>query len=192
MLGESSRAMMFIGIGFLLMAGGVPISSPAMFGFLASTVHDNGWSWLFAGLFVSFFTVVGHAISYAAFRQFGPSVWNEIVRRYPGILRTVSRTKLGSAQGKPFDPALLLLRWIGVGYSQVFWMLGLSGHDASSTLRILFLADIFWAGVWSFGLTKLLVDAPLVGRYLTRFGWALLILSLAGYGLRRFLRQKSS
>ncbi|HHX26385.1 MAG TPA: hypothetical protein GX721_06920 [Firmicutes bacterium] len=192
MLGQSSRAMMLIGIGFLLMAGGVPISSPAMFGFLASTVHDNGWSWLFAGLFVSFFTVAGHAMCYAAFRKFGPSVWSKIVRRYPGMLGAISRIRLSGAQGKPFDPALLLLRWIGVGYSQVFWMLGLSGHDASSTLRILFLADIFWAGVWSFGLTKLLVDAPLVGRYLTRFGWALLILSLAGYGLRRFLRQKSS
>jgi hypothetical protein len=184
--------MMLIGIGFLLMAGGVPISSPAMFGFLAGAAHDNGWSWLFAGLFVSFFTVAGHAMCYAVFRQFGHSFWNTIVRRYPGILRAVSRIRLSSAQDRSFDPALLLLRWIGVGYSQVFWMLGLSGRDASSTLRILFLADLLWAGAWSFGLTKLLVDAPLVGRYLTRFGWALLILSLAGYGLRYLLGQKSS
>jgi hypothetical protein len=90
MLGQSSRTMMLIGIGFLLMAGGVPISSPAMFGFLASTVHDNGWSWLFAGLFVSFFTVAGHAMCYAAFRKFGPSVWSKIVRRYPGMLGAIS------------------------------------------------------------------------------------------------------
>jgi hypothetical protein len=184
--------MMFIGIGFLLMAGGVPISSPAMFGFLAGAAHDSGWSWLFAALFVGLFTVAGHAMCYAAFRQFGPSVWNKAIRRYPGISRILSRIRLRSAQGRSFDPALLLLRWIGVGYSQVFWVLGLSERDASSTLRILFLADLLWAGVWSFGLTKLLVDAPLVGMYLTRFGWGLLILSLAGYGLRYFLGQKSS
>lgn len=175
------------------MAGGVPISSPAMFTFLANAAKTSGWSWLFAGLFVSFFTVAGHAVCYVVFRQFGPFVWKKIVKRYPGILKTVSRvsSRLSRAKSKPFDPALLLLRWIGVGYSQVFWVLGLSGFDASGTLRILFLADILWASVWSFSLTKLLADAPLIGRYLTGFGWALLLLSLAGYALRHFFGQKT-
>jgi hypothetical protein len=184
--------MMLIGAGFFLMAGGVPISSPAMFGFLANAAKTSGWSWLFSGLFVSLFTVAGHAVCYAAFRQFGPSVWNTIVKRYPGISATSSHIRGLIAQGKPFNPALLLLRWIGVGYSQVFWVLGLSGSDASGTLRILFLADILWANVWMFGLTKLLVDAPLISKYLTGLGWALLLLSLAGYALRHFLGQKSS
>jgi hypothetical protein len=85
MLGESSRALLLIGIGFLLMAGGLPISSPAMFGFLMNLAHDEGWPWLFAGLFVGFFTVAGHAISYAAFRQFRPFIWNRVIRRYPSI-----------------------------------------------------------------------------------------------------------
>ena len=184
--------MMLIGAGFFLMAGGVPISSPAMFSFLANAAKVSGWSWLFAGLFVSLFTVAGHAVCYALFRQFGPSLWDKIVKRYPGVLKTVSRIGLNSAENKPFDPALLLLRWIGIGYSQVFWVLGLSGFDASGILRILFLADILWASVWSFGLTKLLVDAPLIGKYLTKFGWGLLFLSLAAYALKRFLGQKSS
>ncbi|HCD42109.1 MAG: hypothetical protein QM391_03465 [Bacillota bacterium] len=190
MLGESSRALLLIGIGFLLMAGGLPISSPAMFGFLMNLAHDEGWPWLFAGLFVGFFTVAGHAISYAAFRQFRPFIWNRVIRRYPSVLRVVSRIRPGKEKGA-FNPALLLLRWIGVGYSQVFWVLGLSGDDASRTLRILFLADLLWASVWSFALTKLLVGAPVVGRYLTGFGWALLIFSAVGYAFRHILRQKT-
>jgi hypothetical protein len=216
---------MLIGVGFFLMAGGVPISSLAMFGFLVSTSEIMGWSWIFAGLFVSFFTVTGHAIGYAIFRQIGPSVWSKLATRYPGLLRTVSRIRLSGIQGaqdmqsteevqeaqdaqdaqgaqgtygarevrgKSLDLALILLRWVGVGYSQVFWVLGASGHDASGTLRILFLNDIVWAIAWSFGLTKLLIDAPLIGRYLTRFGWVLLFSGLAGYGLKHLLSGKSS
>lgn len=236
---------MLIGAGFFLMAGGVPISSLAMFSFLASTSEIMGWSWIFAGLFVSFFTVVGHAMGYAVSRQIGPSVWNKLAKRYPGLLKTMSRIGLNvglngirdiqddvqgareaqdtlgmqraqyaqgdqgtqraqdaqsdqgthgapDVRGKSFDFALILLRWVGVGYSQVFWVLGASGHDASGTIRILFLNDIFWAIAWSFSLTKLLIDAPLIGRYLTRFGWVLLFIGLAGYGLKHLLSRKSS
>lgn len=191
MLSGSEKAVMLIGIGFFLMAGGVPISSLAMFGFLANTTKVMGWSWIFAAMFVSLFTVVGHAMFYVVFRQLGSPFRNRLVKRYPGILKAVSRIKLTRAQGKPsFDPAHFLLRWIGVGYSQVFWMLGLSGHDASLALRFLFLTDILWASVWSFGLTKLLVDAPVISRYLTRFSWVLLIAGVLGYGVKKFLVSK--
>ena len=135
-------------------------------------------------------SVAGHAVCYAAFGQ--SSLLSGTIVKALSRLQRLSHIRGLIAQGKPFNPALLLLRWIGVGYSQVFWVLGLSGSDASGTLRILFLADILWANVWMFGLTKLLVDAPLISKYLTRFGWALLLLSLAGYALRHFLGQKSS
>lgn len=176
------------------MAAGVPIPSPIVFGFLASTAEKSGWPWLFAGLYAGFFTVSGHAACYMVFRQFGSFIRDRIVNRYPIVSEIFSRISYLKLDNPKKDIkstfTFFLLRWIGVGYSQVFWVLGLSGHDALDTLRILFLSDIIWACVWSFGLTKLLISAPLINRYLTRFGWILLILGLFGYILKRLLGRK--
>ncbi len=156
------------------MAAGVPISPLAMFGLLASTASARGWPWGYSALVVAFFTTAGHAGGYALFHAVGPTLLERLMRRQPALARAASRFEAACAHGRQASLGLLAARWIGSGYSQLFWLLGALGGECSAVLRRLFLADLIWAGTWAWAVTRFAADVPGVARYLWVGGWALL------------------
>ncbi|MGE5592581.1 MAG: hypothetical protein ACM3X3_02710, partial [Betaproteobacteria bacterium] len=120
----------FLGGGFFLMAVGVPISSLAMFSFVAVAMQAERWSWVYAALMVGFFTAAGHVGSYAVFRAAGRPLIDTLARRRPPLSRVLARLKTSVSRGRwRAVLGLFALRWVGVGYSQVFWVLGVLGDE---------------------------------------------------------------
>lgn len=188
----------FLGGGFFLMAVGVPISSLAMFSFLAIAMQARGWSWMYAALMVGFFTAAGHAGSYAVFRAAGPPIIEAIARGRPAVSRASARLA-AALRGRRSRAAmgLFALRWVGAGYSQMFWFLGALGGGSSNTVRTLLLADLLWAVVWAWALANIIADAPRLAEYMSVAGWALLLFGVAAGAargavswLRRVLRAR--
>ncbi|MEW5866572.1 MAG: hypothetical protein AB1774_06905 [Bacillota bacterium] len=172
------------------MASGVPISSLAMFGFLATVIREQGWSWAYAALVVGFFTAAGHAGSYAFFRAAGAPIWDRIARRYPGLSRAAARLEaLCNSRGRA-DLGLFAARWIGSGYSQLFWLLGALRRECSATLRMLFLADVLWAGAWTWAVTRLTADITEIAKHLSRVGWVLLLVFVPFSVLKHISRRR--
>lgn len=175
----------FLGGGFLLMAMGVPISSLAMFSFLAVAMQARGWSWMYAALMVGFFTAMGHAGSYAAFRAAGPAIIARIARQRPSLSRVSARLEAAMRSGRSRAAlGLFALRWVGAGYSQVFWFLGMLGGESAFTVRALLVADLVWATTWSWALANIISDAPRLAQYMATAGWALLALGLLAAAAR--------
>ncbi len=186
--------LVFIGGGFFLMAAGVPISSLAMFGLLAGAMRAHGWPWGFIALVVAFFTAAGHAGTYAFFRAAGEPFLRALLRRRPGLSRAVAHFETLCRSGAKASLGLLAARWVGAGYSQIFWILGALGGDRSAALRRLFLADVLWAAAWTWAIARAASDVPSIARYLSAAGWALLGLSLsaaaAGWAVRLVRRRR--
>lgn len=181
---------MLVGGGFFLMASGVPISSLAMFGFLATVIREQGWSWGYAALVVGFFTAAGHAGSYAFFRAMGAPIVDRIARGHPGLSRASARFEaLCNSRGRT-NLGLVAARWIGSGYSQLFWLLGALRRECSATLRVLFLADILWAGTWAWAITRLTRDIPEIAKCLSYAGWVLLLVFVPFAVLRHITRRR--
>ncbi|MDI7246672.1 MAG: hypothetical protein QME92_04265 [Bacillota bacterium] len=167
------------------MAVGVPISSLSMFSFLAVSMQARGWSWAYAALIAGFFTAVGHAGSYAAFRAAGPVIVGRISRRRPALARASSRLEVAiRAGGGRAALGLVALRWVGVGYSQVFWFLGALGGKAAYTVRMLLVADLLWAATWSWALANIVADVPVLAEHMATVGWALAALGLLVAAIR--------
>lgn len=165
----------FLGGGFFLMAVGVPISSLAMFSFLAIAMQARGWSWMYSALVAGFFTAAGHAGSYAVFRAAGCPIIERLAGRQPAASRALARLKAAISCGHPrVALELFALRWVGAGYSQVFWFLGALGSESACTVRNLLLADLLWAATWSWALANVISDAPALARHMSVAGWALL------------------
>ncbi|MCR4401448.1 MAG: hypothetical protein NUW12_01510 [Firmicutes bacterium] len=165
----------FLGGGFFLMAVGVPISSLAMFSFLAIAMQARGWSWLYSALVAGFFTAAGHAGSYVVFRAAGNPIFERLARRQPEASRVLARLKAAIGRGHPrVALELFALRWVGAGYSQVFWLLGVLGSGTANTVRNLLLADLLWAATWSWALANVIPDAPALARHMSVAGWVLL------------------
>ncbi|MEW6105732.1 MAG: hypothetical protein AB1563_05135 [Bacillota bacterium] len=169
----------FLGGGFFLMAVGVPISSLAMFSFLAIAMQTRGWSWMYAALMVGFFTAAGHAGSYAVFRAAGRPIIEMLARRQPAVSRASARLKAAMRSGRCRAALeLFALRWVGAGYSQVFWFLGALGGESAYALRTLLVADLLWAATWSWALANIISDVPRLAEHMAVAGWALLGLGM--------------
>ena len=169
----------FLGGGFFLMAVGVPISSLAMFSFLAIAMQARGWSWMYAALMVGFFTAAGHAGSYAVFRAAGPPIIEMIAQRQPVVSRASARLKAAMRSGRRRAALeLFALRWVGAGYSQVFWFLGALGGESSHAVRALLVADLLWAATWSWALANVIPDVPKLAEHMAVAGWSLLGLGM--------------
>ncbi|HHY32411.1 MAG TPA: hypothetical protein GX515_05180 [Firmicutes bacterium] len=179
----------FLGGGFFLMAVGVPISSLAMFSFAAAAMRAERWPWAYTALLVGFFTAAGHVSSYAVFRAAGRHLMDTLARRLPSLSRVLAYLKASASRGRPRAVlGLFALRWVGVGYSQVFWVLGALGDDGERTLRALVVTDVIWAATWSWALARIVADVPKLGQYMALAGWVLLGVGVLAVSVREAVR----
>lgn len=166
-------------MGFALLAAGVPLSSVALFGLLADVAGQRGVPWWVAGIEAGVATILGHGASYLFFAHFGQPALSILTTKAPHLLAVVDRLRLVLAGDRPWL-ALLALRWIGLGYAQLFWLLATMGINRPALLGLLFLNDLVWALVWTYGAAGFLDAVPWVGGWLTTGAALLLILSAVG------------
>ncbi|MDI3317380.1 MAG: hypothetical protein QJR14_07175 [Bacillota bacterium] len=167
-----------LAVGFALMAAGIPLSSLALFGLLAGLASESHVPWWWAGGLAGVATALGHAASYVLFARLGPPFLEAVARGIPGLALLVSRLEPILARRQP-RLSLLLLRWIGLGYTQLFWILAATGTGRPALLALLLLDDLAWALAWAYGTIALLIAAPEIGRWLSTGALVLLVLSLA-------------
>ncbi|MBX5464609.1 MAG: hypothetical protein IRZ26_03530 [Clostridia bacterium] len=177
-----------LAVGFALMAAGLPLSSLALFGLLAGLASESHVPWWWAGVLAGVATARGHVASYVLFAHLGPSFLETVARWIPGLALLVSRLQPLLARRKPWS-SLLLLRWIGLGYTQLFWILAATGMVRPALLALLLLDDLAWALAWAYGTIALLIAVPEAGRWLSTGALALLVLSLAA-GSWRLVRRR--
>ncbi|BDG59568.1 hypothetical protein [Caldinitratiruptor microaerophilus] len=174
--------------GFALLAAGFPLSSLALFGLLAGTAAQSGTPWWVAGTLAGAATALGHGASYAVFARLGPPFLQAVAAWIPALAVPVGSLRLVLARRRPWLP-LFLLRWVGLGYTQVFWVLGATGGGRPALLAFLLLNDLVWGLVWAYGSVDLVVAAPPIGRWLTLGALALLAMSLVA-GSWQFYRSR--
>lgn len=165
-------------VGFALLAAGVPVSSLGLFGLLADVSERNGIPWWVAGAIAGTATVMGHGVSYLFFAHVGPPLLSVLSTRIPHVGVAVHRLRRLLAQDRPW-PALLTLRWVGLGYAQVFWVLATAAIHRPSWLGLLFLNDLLWALVWTYVAAGLLRTVAGAAEWLVRGAAVLLVFSLA-------------
>ncbi|MBT9259938.1 MAG: hypothetical protein KM310_09345 [Clostridiales bacterium] len=91
----------------------------------------------------------------------------------PALSAPVGRLRLILASRYPWVP-LFLLRWVGLGYTQVFWVLGATRVGGPVLLAFLLLNDLVWGLVWAYATVGIAIAAPAMGRWLTVGAVALL------------------
>lgn len=96
---------------------------------------------------------------------------------YGASAATSSAGRRVLARRRPWLP-LILLRWVGLGYTQVFWVLGATGAGRPTLLAFLLLNDLVWGLVWAYGTVGLVAAAPAIGRWLTLGALAWLVVTL--------------
>ncbi|MFO7173715.1 MAG: hypothetical protein DIU70_012245 [Bacillota bacterium] len=177
--------------GFALLAAGLPLSSLALFGLLAGLAAASGTPWWAAGALAGAATAAGHGITYAAFARLGLSFLSAVARWMPALAGQVE--KLGHLLGRPGSwPLLFLLRWVGLGYTQVFWLLGATRGGRPALLVFLLLNDLLWALVWAYGAVALVAALPTIRDWLTRGALALLAGSTLAGGWQVFRARRQS
>lgn len=176
--------------GFALLAAGFPLSSLALFGFLAVWAMKTHTPWWAAGVLAGTATALGHVASYVAFARLGPSLLHLAIHRVPILAGPVSRLRLILASRQPW-PSLLLLRWVGVGYAQVFWVLGALGIGGPPLLALLLVNDLVWGLVWAYATLGLVTAAPVVGQLLSLGALVVLVTSVVA-GAWQFCRHRRS
>ncbi|GAB6876643.1 hypothetical protein JCM13210_13700 [Thermaerobacter litoralis] len=179
-----------LAMGFALLAAGVPGSSLGLFGLLADVAEQKGVPWWVAGAMAGAATVMGHGASYLFFAHFGQPVLSALSTKIPHLGVAVHRLRLLLAQDRPLL-ALLALRWVGLGYTQVFWLLATAGIGRPSWLGLLFLNDWLWALIWTYMAAGLVRTVPGAGEWLVPGAAALVVFSLVAgaWGVVRYLRR---
>lgn len=167
-----------LALGFALLAMGIPLSSPGLFGLLAHVMGQD-FPWWVAGAVAGGATVLGHAASYLVFARFGQPILAALAARIPPLGLSVDRLRSLLADTRAWL-AVLALRWVGLGYAQVFWVLATAGTRQPALLGLLFLNDVIWAFLWTYGAAGLLAGVPGARRWLAPGAAALVVLSFLG------------
>lgn len=165
-LPEQSLAWAVLALGFALLAGGVPLSSFALFTSMAAVSATSGFPWWAAGTMAGLATALGHWGVHTVFALLGPRFPRSILERWPSFVPSVSAVRR-ILVGRGAWQHLLLLRWVGLGYSQAFWLLGAAGAASRSLLVGLLVNDLIWAMVWAYGTNALALAVPALTRQLT-------------------------
>lgn len=158
--------------GFFITAAGVPISSFALFAFLIRLSRARRFGWQFAAVISGLATALGHVCSLVAFRAFGPRLKASLERFFP-----MRENRLDAVEERLYRrwPVMFFLRWLGGGYSQVFWVAGMTGGPLEKLVIPFVINDFLWAAFWCFALTAFSDRAPLLERWLTIAGIAAML-----------------
>ncbi|MDI6871711.1 MAG: hypothetical protein QME79_10225 [Bacillota bacterium] len=143
-----------VGLGFALQAAGAPVPSVLLFPALAALGEHTRVPWWISGGVAGVSVACGHLLSYAVFTILGQPLLTRLTERTPALRRPTQRVRHLLAQGRSWLP-LLGLRWLGTGYSQVFWLLGTMQVLPAMLLGSLFLNDLVWALAWAYAWTAL-------------------------------------
>lgn len=192
MLQDPRAQWAFLSLGFFLVAIGIPISSFGLFALLAGLTLAHGVLWHDSAFLAGTATALGHASSYFLFRFFGKKALPRIRNLWPNNARLIDRivrilhhgharnascyrTRTGALKFLPF---LLALRWIGGGYSQVFWALGILERPPRPWFYALVVNDFAWTFFWTYFFVFLSEKVPAVTSSLSRAGAALVGLTV--------------
>lgn len=164
------------GVGFFFVAAGVPVSSLALFAVAVSLSHHAGLTWQEAAAFTGTATVAGHVASYYAFRWIGQRAGNFLGKFWPGFPVLIRKAQLYLERGWPLA---LVLRWVGTGYTQVFWLMGMSRRAWYPVICVFLANDYAWAAFWCALVAYAVARVPVLQNYLL-LGGLLLLAGSAG------------
>jgi len=143
------HGLLSLALGFMLQGVGVPLPMAALFAIAGTLIHAGDLSPVtaVAGCFAG--CLAGNLLGYGAgwlIRHRHPrAVWPQ---RLPFL--SVERTARLEAWVTRHGPAALVpLRWIGLGYAQAMWLLGLSHTSFLRFLAFVAVADLTWVAFWT-------------------------------------------
>ncbi len=170
------------GAGFFLTAAGVPVSSLALFAFAVRLSQDAGLTWQEAAAFAGSATVAGHVASYYTFRWVGQRASDFLERIWPGFPPLIRKAQRYLHRGWPLT---LVLRWAGTGYTQVFWLMGMSRRPWYPVICVFFANDYVWAAFWCASIAYAVTRVSILHHYLLLGGLLLLTGSVGVFLLAR-------
>lgn len=175
--GSAFWAWFLTGLGFFLVAAGVPISSLALFAFAVKVSQDAGLTWQEAAAFTGSATAAGHVVSYYLFRWLGPKGGELAERLWPRFPSLLRRTGKYLQRGWALT---LVLRWVGAGYTQVFWLMGMSRRSWYPVICLFLANDYAWTTFWCAGVSFAFRRAGVLQRYVYITAGFLLLTGMAG------------
>ena len=161
-------------IGFFITAAGVPISSFGLFAFLVRLCRTYRAGWVIAAAVSGMATALGHLGSLVAFRFYGSTLKARLERFFP-----IGDNELGAIEERVFRtwPVTFFLRWLGGGYSQVFWLAGMTSGPLERLVVPFVLNDFLWAAFWCFAITTFSDRVPVLEYWLTVTGIAAMVIT---------------
>ena len=172
--GQAWWGWFLTGAGFFLTAAGVPVSSFALFAFAVRLAQDGGLTWQEAAAFTGSATVAGHVASYYAFRWVGQRVCDHLEKLWPDLPLLIGKAQHYLGRGWPLA---LILRWAGTGYTQVFWLMGMSRKPWYPVICVFFANDYAWATFWCAAIAYAVTRVPVLHQYLLTGGLFILLVS---------------
>lgn len=152
-----------LALGFFLLAIGFPLSSLALFGALGGLAAQTGLPWWVAGALAGVTTALGHWFAYVAFARLGQPYLHVLTARFPSLAPLIARLGLLLEHKRPWW-TLFVLRWIGPGYAQVFWVLGATGTRWPRLMAFFLVTDFTWGLIWTYATVGLPAGLPCGGR----------------------------
>lgn len=183
MAAEELAAWGALAAAFALLAAGVPLSSLALFALLGPLAERTSAPWWMAAAVTALATFTGHAATYGLFFLGGPRLTAAAARWLPGLTLLFGRLSGFLAGAQPWL-TLASLRWVGVGYAQVFWLMGAMRQRHGGLWLLFTVNDAAWALVWTYGTVRLSVAAPGLARLQVAAAAALLLAGAAAAYIR--------
>lgn len=142
----------------------------------------SGLPWGAAASLAWLATLTGHALAYGFFRLSGKGLMAVALRLMPPAEASLDRLRglLAGADRRAVPTgALLALRWVGLGYAQLFWLMGAFRLGTARVALFLAVNDLVWAAVWAYGLVTLRLAAPTLSRWILAVAWLSLLATAA-------------
>jgi len=184
-----------LSLAFFLIALGFPLSTFALFALLVNLIYSRHAPWYQAALLAAGTTSLGHLSAYYLFSLLGPNTLGRIKKAWPKGAKLIdeainlikryqeppntSERKNGGSPSRSWRTLLVLLalRWVGGGYSQVFWILGMFRTKTHKVIYPLIINNFAWAAVWTYLFTFVSWKIPFIVDYLVKVAVVVLLLT---------------
>lgn len=184
-----------LSLAFFLTALGLPLSTFALFALLVNLIYSRHVPWYQAALLAAVATSLGHLSAYYLFSLLGPNTLGKIKKAWPKGAKLIDeainlikryqeppntsecKNQRNSSRSWNILLVLLVLRWVGGGYSQVFWILGMFRTKTQKVIYPLILNNFAWAAVWTYLFTFVSWKIPFIVDYLVKLAVVVLLLT---------------
>lgn len=150
----SSYGLPGIFMSFVMVNMGVPFPLPVLFGLLGTAVHAGKIIAAEAVVIVFSASLVGDLAAYGLFYTGGRPLLEYIFHRFRFKYETFERVE--NWYNRYGIYALLIVRWVNWGKTQLVWLCGLSRMPLGRFVLASVLAELPWSVAWSYLAVKML------------------------------------